>query len=207
MMAEELKKEQDTSTHLERMKKTLEQTVRELQARLEEAEQAALRGGKKQVQKLEAKVCAALPVPSPVGRACWGHQAHPLAARRCGSWRLSLTRSRRSTPRPSRGCGNTSAGSRSSCTRWVTGATLRGGPGASLAWARPTSPLPAQAEEDRKNLARMQDLVDKLQSKVKSYKRQFEEAVSALGSGPPEALYWSGSLWSPHAISGLWFPQ
>ena len=59
MMAEELKKEQDTSTHLERMKKTLEQTVRELQARLEEAEQAALRGGKKQVQKLEAKVCAA----------------------------------------------------------------------------------------------------------------------------------------------------
>uniref|UniRef100_A0A8C2SAW9 Myosin-7B n=1 Tax=Capra hircus TaxID=9925 RepID=A0A8C2SAW9_CAPHI len=56
MMAEELKKEQDTSTHLERMKKTLEQTVRELQARLEEAEQAALRGGKKQVQKLEAKV-------------------------------------------------------------------------------------------------------------------------------------------------------
>ncbi|XP_075384056.1 myosin-7B [Tenrec ecaudatus] len=56
MMAEELKKEQDTSAHLERMKKTLEQTARELQARLEEAEQAALRGGKKQVQKLEAKV-------------------------------------------------------------------------------------------------------------------------------------------------------
>lgn len=55
-MAEELKKEQDTSAHLERMKKTLEQTARELQARLEEAEQAALRGGKKQVQKLEAKV-------------------------------------------------------------------------------------------------------------------------------------------------------
>lgn len=41
-----------------------------------------------------------------------------------------------------------------------------------------------QAEEDRKNLARMQDLVDKLQNKVKSYKRQFEEAVSALGLGP-----------------------
>lgn len=39
-----------------------------------------------------------------------------------------------------------------------------------------------QTEEDRKNLARMQDLVDKLQSKVKSYKRQFEEAVSTLGA-------------------------
>lgn len=43
--------------------------------------------------------------------------------------------------------------------------------------------LAYQAEEDRKNLARMQDLVDKLQSKVKSYKRQFEEAVSVLGPG------------------------
>lgn len=45
------------------------------------------------------------------------------------------------------------------------------------------SPLRAQAEEDRKTLARMQDLVDKLQSKVKSYKRQYEEAVSAPGPG------------------------
>uniref|UniRef100_A0A8C4M4I8 Myosin-2 n=1 Tax=Equus asinus asinus TaxID=83772 RepID=A0A8C4M4I8_EQUAS len=44
MMAEELKKEQDTSAHLERMKKNLEQT------------QLALKGGKKQIQKLEARV-------------------------------------------------------------------------------------------------------------------------------------------------------
>lgn len=35
-----------------------------------------------------------------------------------------------------------------------------------------------QTEEDRKNLAHLQDLIDKLQSKVKSYKRQAEEAVS-----------------------------
>ena len=60
---------------------------------------------------------------------------------------------------------------------------LEGGPRVGLLRTRPESPLPAQAEEDRKNLARMQDLVDKLQSKVKSYKRQFEEAVSARGSG------------------------
>ena len=33
-----------------------------------------------------------------------------------------------------------------------------------------------QAEEDKKNLLRMQDLVDKLQSKVKTYKKQAEEA-------------------------------
>lgn len=56
MMAEELKKEQDTSAHLERMKKNMEQTIKDLQMRLDEAEQIALKGGKKQVQKLEARV-------------------------------------------------------------------------------------------------------------------------------------------------------
>ncbi|XP_010005720.1 PREDICTED: myosin-3-like [Chaetura pelagica] len=56
MMAEELKKEQDTSAHLERMKKNLDVTVKDLQHRLDEAEQLALKGGKKQIQKLEARV-------------------------------------------------------------------------------------------------------------------------------------------------------
>uniref|UniRef100_A0A803T9P1 Myosin motor domain-containing protein n=1 Tax=Anolis carolinensis TaxID=28377 RepID=A0A803T9P1_ANOCA len=56
MMAEELKKEQDTSAHLERMKKNLEQTVKDLQHRLDEAEQLAMKGGKKQLQKLEHRV-------------------------------------------------------------------------------------------------------------------------------------------------------
>lgn len=35
-----------------------------------------------------------------------------------------------------------------------------------------------QTEEDRKTLLRMQELIDKLQAKVKSYKRQAENAVS-----------------------------
>ncbi|XP_059180070.1 myosin heavy chain, fast skeletal muscle-like [Centropristis striata] len=56
MMAEELKKEQDTSSHLERMKKNLEVSVKDLQNRLDEAENLALKGGKKQLQKLEARV-------------------------------------------------------------------------------------------------------------------------------------------------------
>uniref|UniRef100_A0A803VNC5 Myosin heavy chain 7B n=1 Tax=Ficedula albicollis TaxID=59894 RepID=A0A803VNC5_FICAL len=56
MMAEELKKEQDTSAHLERMKKNMEQTIKDLQLRLNEAEQIALKGGKKQIQKLEGRV-------------------------------------------------------------------------------------------------------------------------------------------------------
>merc|ERR1712098_807417 len=56
MMAEELKKEQDTSSHLERMKKNLEVTVKDLQHRLDEAENLAMKGGKKQLQKLEGRV-------------------------------------------------------------------------------------------------------------------------------------------------------
>lgn len=55
-MAEELKKEQDLSSHLERMKKNMEHTVKDLQQRLDEAEQVAMKGGKKQVQKLETRV-------------------------------------------------------------------------------------------------------------------------------------------------------
>ncbi|KAK6318996.1 hypothetical protein J4Q44_G00102070 [Coregonus suidteri] len=88
MMAEELlKKELDTSSHLERIKKNMEQTIKDLQMRLDEAEQIALKGGKKQIQKLEGRT-----------------------------------------------------------------------------------------EEDRKNLASLQQHIDKLQAKVKSYKRQAEEA-------------------------------
>ncbi|XP_051947235.1 myosin-7 isoform X1 [Xyrauchen texanus] len=56
MMAEELKKEQDTSSHLERMKRNMEQTIKDLQMRLDEAEQIALKGGKKQIQKLDIRV-------------------------------------------------------------------------------------------------------------------------------------------------------
>lgn len=70
----------------------------------------------------------------------------------------------------------------------------------------------------------MQDLVDKLQSKVKSYKRQYEEAVSAPGPGL-RARCWAGRLWdpnfsaapgsgaqgdtsssAPHSIPGPWLP-
>ncbi|XP_061556925.1 myosin-8-like [Phycodurus eques] len=56
MMAEELKKDQDTSAHLERMKKNLEVTVKDLQQRLDEAETLAMKGGKKELQKMERRV-------------------------------------------------------------------------------------------------------------------------------------------------------
>ena len=38
--------------------------------------------------------------------------------------------------------------------------------------------LAFQSDEDRKNQERLQDMCDKLQNKIKTYKRQVEEAVS-----------------------------
>ena len=38
--------------------------------------------------------------------------------------------------------------------------------------------LAFQSDEDRKGQERMQDMIDKLQNKIKTYKRQVEEAVS-----------------------------
>ncbi|AWP09967.1 putative myosin-7B-like [Scophthalmus maximus] len=56
LMAEELKKEQDSSSMMERMKRNMESTVKELQVKLDETEQMALKGGKKQLHKLETRV-------------------------------------------------------------------------------------------------------------------------------------------------------
>ena len=105
-MAEELKKEQDTSAHLERMKKNLEQTVKDLQRRLDEAEQLALKGGKKQMQKLEARVRAgqtpASAEPSGLSRARSSPRLTDTRSPRSESWSVSLKRSRRRTPSLSR---------------------------------------------------------------------------------------------------------
>ena len=38
--------------------------------------------------------------------------------------------------------------------------------------------LQFQSDEDHKNQGRMQDMIDKLQNKIKTYKHQVEEAVS-----------------------------
>ena len=38
--------------------------------------------------------------------------------------------------------------------------------------------LQFQSDEDHKNQGRMQDMIDKLQGKIKTYKHQVEEAVS-----------------------------
>ncbi|CAM4651858.1 unnamed protein product, partial [Caretta caretta] len=119
MMVEELKKEQDTNTHLERMKKNLEQTVKDLQLHLDEAEQLALKGGKKQLQKLESRI-------QELESKLEGEQKQAADAIK-GIWKYER------------------------CIKELT----------------------FQGEENKK---RLQDLVDKLQLKVKSYKREVEEA-------------------------------
>jgi chromosome segregation ATPase len=55
-LAEELRQEQEHSMHIERTRKGLEQQIKEMQARLDEAEAAALKGGKKVIAKLEQRI-------------------------------------------------------------------------------------------------------------------------------------------------------
>jgi len=55
LLAENLKKEQDQAQYLERMKKMQDAAVKELQNKLDEAEQIALKGSMKDQQKLEAR--------------------------------------------------------------------------------------------------------------------------------------------------------
>merc|ERR1711887_206039 len=53
---EELRREQEHAIHVDRLRKQLEVTVAELQGRLDEAEAAALKGGKRIIAKLETRV-------------------------------------------------------------------------------------------------------------------------------------------------------
>lgn len=55
-LCEELRQEQERSSHLEKVKKNQEQNLRDLTLRLEEAEQQALKAGKRTIQKLETRV-------------------------------------------------------------------------------------------------------------------------------------------------------
>ncbi|XP_042900309.1 myosin heavy chain, muscle isoform X1 [Parasteatoda tepidariorum] len=55
-LADELRSEQEHALQQEKLRKTMEQQMKDLQVRLDEAEAAALKGGKKIIQKLEQKV-------------------------------------------------------------------------------------------------------------------------------------------------------
>ncbi|XP_055593753.1 myosin heavy chain, muscle-like [Uranotaenia lowii] len=55
-LADELRAEQDHAQTQEKLRKALEQQIKELQVRLEDAETNALKGGKKAIQKLEQRI-------------------------------------------------------------------------------------------------------------------------------------------------------
>ncbi|XP_042360130.1 myosin-16-like [Plectropomus leopardus] len=55
-LCEELRQEQDRSSHLEKVKRNHEQNIRDLTLKLEEAEQQALKAGKRTIQKLETRI-------------------------------------------------------------------------------------------------------------------------------------------------------
>jgi len=55
-IAEELRHEQDHASQIEKLRRNLEAQVKDLQARLDEAEAAVLKGGKKTITKLETRI-------------------------------------------------------------------------------------------------------------------------------------------------------
>jgi myosin heavy chain 6/7 len=55
-LADELRAEQEHGMQIEKLRKNLENQMKDLQLRLDEAESQALKGGKKMIQKLEVRV-------------------------------------------------------------------------------------------------------------------------------------------------------
>merc|ERR1711863_23919 len=127
-LAEELRAEQEAAMMLERDKKLLEAQVKDAQNRVDEAEQTALKGGKKALSKMETRIREL-------------ESEFDAENRRLGDASKNLRKSERRVKE-----------------------------------------LTYTQEEDRKNNERMQALVDQLQGKIKSYKKQIEEAeeIAAL---------------------------
>merc|ERR1719145_567915 len=55
-LADELRAEQETAMMLERDRKLMEAQVKDMQAKVDEAEQNALKGGKKAMAKMESRI-------------------------------------------------------------------------------------------------------------------------------------------------------
>merc|ERR1712055_1169086 len=127
-LADELRAEQEHAQAQEKMRKGLEVQVKELQARLEEAEGNALKASKKQIVTIEVKE---RDLEGSLDDESHRHADAQKNLRKC---------------------------------------------------ERRIKELTFQSDEDKKNYERMQDLVDKLQQKIKTYKRQIEEAeeIAAL---------------------------
>merc|ERR1739844_104597 len=127
-LADELRAEQETAMMLERDKKLLEAQVKDAQSRLDEAEQNALKGGKKAMAKMDTRIREL-------------ESELDAENRRSADAQKNLRKSERHVKE-----------------------------------------LTYTQDEDRKNRERMQALIDQLQGKIKSYKKQIEEAeeIAAL---------------------------
>ena len=127
-LAEELRAEQDLAAQLERDRKVGEAQVKDLQARVDEAEMNALKGGKKAMHKMETRIRKL-------------ESEMDAESRRMGDAQKNLRKSERTIKE-----------------------------------------LTFASDEDKKNHQRMQSLIDQMQGKIKSYKKQIEEAeeIAAL---------------------------
>merc|ERR1712223_884384 len=119
-LADELRAEQEGAMMLERDKKLLEAQVKDAQARLDEAEQNALKGGKKAIAKMETRIREL-------------ESELDAENRRLGDAQKNMRKSERHIKE-----------------------------------------LSYSIDEDKKNQERMQALIDQLQGKIKSYKKQIE---------------------------------
>merc|ERR1719323_2882318 len=127
-LADELRSEQDCAMMNEKQRRLLETQAKEMQARLDEAETDALKGGKKAMNKMETRIREL-------------ESEMDAEGRRMADAQKNLRRSERR----------------------IKELTFAG-------------------DEDRKNHERMQGLIDNLQAKIKTYKKQLEEAeeIAAL---------------------------
>merc|ERR1711951_284535 len=127
-LAEELRAEQELAMAYEKDRKLYDCQLKDLQARLDEAETNALKGGKKAMNKMETRIREL------------GSELD-AESRRFADSQKNLRRSERRIKE--------------------------------LAFA---------ADEDRKNHERMQNLIDQLQGRIRTYKKQIEEAeeIAAL---------------------------
>jgi myosin heavy chain 6/7 len=121
-LADELRQEQELSQAFERDRKLLECHAKDLQARLDEAETDALKGGKKVIYKMDSRIRDL-------------HSELDAESRRFSDTQKNLRRSERRIKE-----------------------TI------------------FSSDEGHKNHERMQELVSALQGKIKTYKKQIEEA-------------------------------
>merc|ERR1712077_81307 len=127
-LADELRSEQELAQSLEREKRLLEAQVKDMQARVDEAQTNALKGGKKAMTRMDTRIREL-------------ESELDAENRRSADSQKNLRKSERKIKE-----------------------------------------LTYSQEEDRKNHERMQGLIDQLQGKIKSYKKQIEEAeeIAAL---------------------------